>query len=264
MSGIDWEAAFDRGDPTTAIKKFIKLGLRPSLVTLLGNYLTGRKMTVNYNNAKSSIIIIDLIGGFPQGSVIGGDTFVVTTDDSADFVDEEHRFKYIDDLEILELVTVTGVLQDYDIWSHVPSDIGIDQKYLCPSKYQTQDHLNSIQDWSEQNLTKINTEKSNYMLFYTCREDIATRLTVNNIKIDQKAVNKILGVWVSEDVGNWEVNISEMSKKAYARILMLSKLKYAGVPMEDLVHIYCVFIRSQIEYCTSAIIRNQSLELLLN
>jgi len=54
VSGVDWEAAYDWGDPTKAILKFIKLGLWPSLVSLLGDYLSHRKMTVNYNSAKSS------------------------------------------------------------------------------------------------------------------------------------------------------------------------------------------------------------------
>ena len=43
---LDWSAAFDRQDPTLAIIKFIKLGVRPSLIPLLISYLTDRKMQV--------------------------------------------------------------------------------------------------------------------------------------------------------------------------------------------------------------------------
>ena len=32
---------------------------------------------------------------------------------------------------------------------------------------------------------------------------------------------------------------------------MLSKLKYVGVPIEDLIEIYCLFIRSTAEYCSA-------------
>ena len=38
--------------------------------------------------------------------------------------------------------------------------------------------------------------------------------------------------------------------KAYARVTMLTKLKYAGVNTEDLVNIYILFILSALEYCS--------------
>ena len=47
MTSVDWAAAFDRQDPTIAIKKFIQLGVRPSLIPLIARYLTDRQMKVN-------------------------------------------------------------------------------------------------------------------------------------------------------------------------------------------------------------------------
>ena len=67
--------------------------------------------------------------------------------------------------------------------------------------------------------------------------------------MDRKPINKILGVWLTEDAGNWQNNVSEMCKKAYGRVAMLTKLKYAGVCTEDLIQVYCVFVRSSAEYC---------------
>jgi hypothetical protein len=40
-----------------------------------------------------------------------------------------------------------------------------------------------------------------------------------------------------------------MVKKAFARMSMLTKLKYAGVPRDDLLDVYKLFIRSLMEYC---------------
>ena len=42
-------AAFDRQDPTIAVKKLIQLGVRPSLIPLLSSYLKDRKMKVKFN-----------------------------------------------------------------------------------------------------------------------------------------------------------------------------------------------------------------------
>ena len=42
--GIDWAGAFDKSDPTKATTQFIKLGLRPSLTTVLIDYLSNKKV----------------------------------------------------------------------------------------------------------------------------------------------------------------------------------------------------------------------------
>ena len=65
-TSLDWASAFDRQDPTLAIVKFIKLGVRRSLISLLASYLTDRKMKVKFNNEKSDFVT--LIGGGPQGA----------------------------------------------------------------------------------------------------------------------------------------------------------------------------------------------------
>ena len=53
MTCLDWLAAFERQDPTIAVMKFIKLGVRPALIPLLANYLTDRKMKVKFNGEMS-------------------------------------------------------------------------------------------------------------------------------------------------------------------------------------------------------------------
>ena len=85
-------------------------------------------------------------------------------------------------------------------------------------------------------------------MFSRSKEQFVTRLTVNNSKIDQKRVSKILGCWVDDDAGNWVTNTKELCKSAYSRISMLTKLKYIGVSTEDLIEIYSLFIRSRAEY----------------
>ena len=62
-------------------------------------------------------------------------------------------------------------------------------------------------------------------------------------------VIKILGIWLQDDMG-WEKNTKEICKKAYSRIPLLTKLKYAGICTEDLLTIYVLFIRSVAEYCS--------------
>ena len=249
-TGADWDSAFDRGDPTTTIQKFLRMDLRPSLVPLLQDFLTGRTCTVRYNSAESSLI--KLTGGYPQGSLIGQDAYLVGSDDCADHIEPDDKFRYIDDLEILELIKLSGVLIEYDTQSHVPSDIGTHQQFLPPNSFRTQSNLDSISEWTLSNHTKLNPKKSSYMIFSRSQEVFATRLTLDSQTLEQKRAAKILGVWIEEDAGSWQKNTSELCKSAYGRISMLTKLRYVGISRKDLIEIYCLFVRSRAEYCSVA------------
>ena len=59
---VDWSSAFDRQDSTLAIQKFIKLGVRPSLVPILASYLTDRQMQVKYNDTYSDTHTLPGVG----------------------------------------------------------------------------------------------------------------------------------------------------------------------------------------------------------
>ena len=244
---IDWQAAFDRQDPTMAIKKFLELGVRPSLIPILVSYLSDRKMRVKYNNETSSEHSLN--GGGPQGTLLGQIEYLVNSNDNADSVDPEDRFKYIDDLSILELIMMTGLLHQYNFHEHVPSDMPADHLYLHPSTFNTQARLDSISEWTDTNLMKLNTAKSNYMIFSRSIEEVATRLTLNGVNLEQVHVSKILGLWISEDL-SWSRNTKETCIRAYARMSLLTKLKYVGTKTIDLLDVYKLFIRSILEHCS--------------
>ena len=246
---LDWASAFDRQDPTIAIRKFIQLGVRPSLIPLLISYLSGRRMKVKFNGEESDFL--DLIGGGPQGTLIGQLEYLVLSNDNADWVQSQDRYKYIDDLTLLQLVCLAGLLIEYNFEGHVASDIGIGQSFLPAASLQSQADLDSISNWSEENLVKLNEEKCKFMVFTRSQEDFATRLSVNHQNIEQLPATKILGLWITEDL-KWERNTKEICRKAYSRIALITKLKYVGVNIEDLVDIYKLMIRSLTEYCSVA------------
>ena len=211
-AGLDWAAAFDRQDPTLAIQKFIQLGVRPSLIPLLISYLSDRQMTVKFNGEVSEIL--RLIGGGPQGTLIGQIMYSVLSNDNADIVSPDDRFKYIDDLTILQLVLLSGLLTEYNFLEHVPSDVGVDQMFLPAQSYATQDHLNYISNWTDEHLMQLNPTKCNYMVFSRAQTEFATRLKVKNTKMDRTTVNKILGVWIKDSL-SWETNTIEICRKSY-------------------------------------------------
>ena len=244
---LDWSAAFDRQDPTLAIQKFIQLGVRPSLIPLLISYLTDRKMQVKFNGEHSRILT--LIGGGPQGTLLGGIEYMAQSNNNADVVPETDRFKYIDDLSILELVCLFGLLKEYQFKTHIPSDIATEQLYLPPESFNTQRKIDQISDWTQTNLMKLNAAKSKYMIFTRSKQPFTTRLTMDGDNLERISVTKLLGVWISEDM-SWSRNCREICRKAFSRLSMITKLKYVGICEEDLVDIYVLFIRSVAEYCS--------------
>ena len=161
------------------------------------------------------------------------------------------RFKFIDDLSILQLICFSGLLLEYDFRQHVASDIGIDQLYLPSSSYSTQTSLDYIAKWTENNLMKLNVSKCSYMIFSRSKSDFATRLSINNQILNKVEATKLLGLWITEDL-SWAKNCQAICQKAYSRMSIITKLKYVGTSKEDLIEIYILFIRSVIEYCAVA------------
>ena len=97
----------------------------------------------------------------------------------------------------------------------------------------------------------LNEDKCNYMVFSRSLEPFATRITINGRKLERESQINHLGVNISQDL-TWDHHISQVCKKAYSRIQMLTKLKYVGTSTEDLIELYCLHIRSITEYCSSA------------
>ena len=216
---VDWRAAFDRQDPTLAIQKFLNLGLRSSLVQVLVSYLQERKMTVKYNQKTSRMH--DLPGGGPQGTLIGGIEYSVQSNDNGDFLDDDMKYKYVDDMSILEFLSLSGLLVDYDVLGHVPSDVGVDHMFLPSSEYSTQSYLNNISQWTTDNLMQLNEAKSSYMIFTRMEQEFRSRLTLNDIKLDQVHEVRLLGLLITDDL-KWDSNTADICKRAYARLSMIT------------------------------------------
>jgi hypothetical protein len=106
-----------------------------------------------------------LIGGGPQGTLIGQIEYLVQSNDNADMAAPEDRFKYIDDLSILQLVLLAGLVTDYNFYNHVASDIATNQNFLPPQNFESQSNLDSVKQWTDNKLMKLNEKKSKVIIF---------------------------------------------------------------------------------------------------
>ena len=161
---VDWSKAFDRQDPKLGIQSFIRNGVRPTLIPLLISYFQERKMIVKWHGLTSTTR--DLPGGGPQGCTFGLLEYKSNSNNNADHVPQDMRFKFVDDLSTLEkLNLILAGLSSYNFRNHVASDIGIEQKYLPTGNFESQQYLKNIELWTDANKMKLNVKKSEIMIF---------------------------------------------------------------------------------------------------
>ena len=96
---IDWKQAFPRQCPKLGIEAFVAVGVRASLIPMLANYFQNRKMSVKWKGIYSKIR--ELNGGGPQGGTFGILEYLSQSNDNADNLNPEDRYKFVDDLTAL-------------------------------------------------------------------------------------------------------------------------------------------------------------------
>ena len=124
-----------------------------------------------------------------------------------------------------------------------------------------QEYLDKKSSWTGEHILVLNETKSKYIIFNRAQADFNTRLSLNNRKLEQVHEARVLGVILTEDA-KFERNTQDICRRAFARITMITKLKYVGVPTSDLIDVFTLFIRSLLEYCCvswhSALTKEQS------
>ena len=243
---IDWSQAFDRMSHTLGIQSFVKNGVRPSLIPVLISFFQDREMVVKWKGLVSSKR--PLPGGGPQGGTLGIEEYLSQNNDNVEFLEKDEKFKFIDDLSIIEIINLLSIgLASYNLNNHVPSDVGTDRLFLDAGNLKSQDYLEKISDWTDERQMKLNTEKTNYMIFnFSKKFQFNTRLSLGEKKLDQVHKTKLLGLVIRDDL-SWKDNTSVITKRAYSRMLILKKLVQFDVPLDDLIQIYTLYIRSLTE-----------------
>ena len=152
---IDWSQAFDRQCPELGINSFIENGVRKSIIPVLINYFQDRKMKVKWHKTFSTTR--NLPGGGPQGCYLGQQEYQSQSNDSGHCVNTEDRFKFVDDMSLLEKINMLACgLSTYNFKNHVASDIAIGHNYLPGENCQSQNYLNNVQLWTEEKKMVLN------------------------------------------------------------------------------------------------------------
>ena len=173
---IDWNNAFPRQCPKLGIESFIRNGVRPGLIPVLINYFQDREMSVKWHGCRSAPIKIH--GGGPQGATLGILEYLSQSNNSADLVSVEDRFKFVDDLSLLEIVDLLTVgITCYNIKQHVPSDVPVHNQYIPAENLTSQHWLDQINEWTVNQKMMLNEKKTKNLIFnFTEKYQFSTRI----------------------------------------------------------------------------------------
>ena len=243
---IDWKQAYSRQCHTLGVKSFLKNGVRPSLIPILISYFEDREMRVKWHGKLSQPR--KLPGGGAMGASLGNWEFLSQTNDNADCVPEDDRFKFVDDLSTLEVINLLTVgLSSFFMKSQVASDIPVHGQFIEGDNLKSQKYLEQINDWTESHKMVISEKKTKAMIFnFTDNYKFTTRLQLkgNNIEIVDKM--KILGTIVNDRL-SWDENCGLLIKKVNDRMRLLRGVQSFGASVEEMVHLWILFCRSVIE-----------------
>ena len=217
---LDFRKAFDFIDHHILVAKLLSLGVKPSAVNWIIDFLRSRQQRVKLNGVFSDWLHVP--AGVPQGTRLGPWLFLVMINDlrlPPGFL----MWKFADDTTVSEVVP--------------------------PAKQSSlQQAANYIHDWSKENHLQLNPIKckeiqTNFKRSPPCYSPV----TLEGVEFEKVSSAKVLGVNISSDL-KWSAHIGSITVKAAKRLYLLRQLKRAGIDCNVLVRFYCSVIRSVLEY----------------
>ena len=114
----------------------------------------------------------------------------------------DERFKFVDDLTILEIVNLLTVgISSFNIKHQIPNDIKEGNQNLPAENLKSQQNLDIINAWTKEQKIMINQSKTKTMIIkFTNNYQFNTRLKINNEILETVEETKLLGTILSNDL----------------------------------------------------------------
>ena len=105
------------------------------------------------------------------------------SNDNADMVSPEDRYKFVGDLTTLEIINLLLIaIFSYDLQAHVPSDIPVHNKYIKKENLISQKIFGLINKWTKSKKMMLNMKKTKIIIFnFTKNKQFTTPLQYMNI-----------------------------------------------------------------------------------
>ena len=183
-----------------------------------------------------------------KGSTKGVLSYMSQSNNNTDCVPEDDRYKYFDDATVLEVINLLNIgLSSYRVKDTVPSHIPAHNQFIDSNNLKSQEYLNKISEWTDQNLMALNVKKTKSMVFNFSRNcQFTTDILLNNERIEMVEQAKLLGTILTRDL-KWDENTNYLVKDANKRMIMLRAAAKFTSDKQVLKQIYYSRIRCKLE-----------------
>ena len=82
-------------------------GVKKDIIPVLISYFENRRMIVKWHGTESSMRMLN--GGGPQGALWGILEYLAQSNNNTDYISPNRKFKFIDDLSILEIINLLSI-----------------------------------------------------------------------------------------------------------------------------------------------------------
>ena len=239
------------------------MGVPGWLLNLVMGFLTDRELKVRYKGCTTSAK--PLPGGGPQGSLLGGFLFLILINlcgfknqelnVGETICNERRRFKpqtlhakFVDDLTIMEAINLDKSLV-YNPVRPLPDSYHERTGHkLLPEKSLVYKQIQEIQDYAIENEMNVNYNKTKFLVFSRSRKyDFLPEYNFGENEVNRVETIRLLGINLRTDL-KWTDNTAEITKKAYARMWTIRRLKPLGATNDDLRDVFVKQVRSVLEF----------------
>ena len=271
---VDLSKAFNRVSHQMVIEDLYDMHVPAWLLLILSSYLTERTMVMQYKGVTATPR--DLPGSSPQGAFLGIFFFVVKYNAASlrpqipralpqpficrsstakcksvlctKHVAEMHAL-YIDDLSEAEAINLKKQLIKDPVQRPFPLNYHERTQHIFPvdeSKLQKQ--LYKVEDYTLNNLMKINAAKSKVMIFNRSRKyDFPPELSFRDGQtLEVLEQTKLLGIQLTSDL-RWFANTKAIYDKCMAKMWLLRRMKILRLEPNVILDYYIKEIRSLAE-----------------
>ena len=158
----------------------------------------------------------------------------------------------MDDLTILEVIFLANVgLATHNIKHNIPNNIATHNQFIPSQHLKTQEYLQQIDNWTEENMMKLNEKKTTNMVFNFTKDcQFTTEISLKNVKLETIDKTKLLGTIITKDL-KWHENTKYIVRKANQNMRLLHKFSKFTTNKSHLIHIYKSQVRGNLEYCST-------------
>ena len=138
-------------------------------------------------------------------------------------------------------------IENFNFLDHVSSEIPDHNQIIKKENLKMQSYINDLNEWTENNLMKMNAKKTKIQIFnFSKKYQFTTDIQLQNESLEIVDMKRILGVYLTSNL-KWDKQVDVLIKSANIRMKWLHAAKKFTDDRKILKQLYTIYIRSILE-----------------